>query len=83
MLFFNDENVKNFLSEVRTAIKEKRDIKNVGLTVPTQVLGLVRENVLKYSKLYNRVNSAYVKGKGRELIMGTVPEAVWTKCVQI
>ena len=77
--FFNDENVKNFLSEVRTAIKEKRDIKNVGLTVPTQVLGLVRENVLKYSKLYNRVNSAYVKGKGRELIMGTVPEAVWTE----
>ena len=74
------EDVINYLSETRTAIKEKRAITNVGLTIPTVLLGLLRENVINYSKLYRHVTVRPVNGDARMLIMGTVPEAVWTDC---
>lgn len=76
---FETEKVKNFISEVRTAIKEKRALSNVGLLIPDNFLGLLRENVLKYSKLVNRVNLVRVSGTGRQTVMGTIPEAVWTE----
>ena len=78
--FFANENVKNFLSQVRTAIKEKRGIENAGLLIPIEMLGLLRENIIDYSKLYRRVNIRPVSGTGREIIMGTIPEAIWTEC---
>lgn len=78
--FFANEHVKNFLSEVRTCIKEKRGLTNAGLLIPNEMLGLIRENVINYSKLYRRVNVRNVGGNGREIIMGTIPEAVWTEC---
>lgn len=78
--FFANENVKKFLTEVRTCIKEKRGLTNAGLLIPTEMLGLIRENVINYSKLYRRVNVRNVGGNGREIIMGTIPEAVWTEC---
>ena len=74
------EEVKTYLSEVRTAIKEKRAITNVGLTIPVVMLGLLRENVINYSKLYRHVSVRPVSGTARQLIMGTVPEAIWTDC---
>lgn len=76
---FETEKVKNFISEVRTAIKEKRALSNVGLLIPDNFLGLLRENILKYSKLVNRVNLVRVSGTGRQTVMGTIPEAVWTE----
>ena len=76
---FETEKVKNFISEVRTAIKEKRALSNAGLLIPDNFLGLLRENVLKYSKLVNRVNLVRVSGTGRQTVMGTIPEAVWTE----
>lgn len=76
---FETEKVKNFISEVRTAIKEKRTLSNAGLLIPDNFLGLLRENVLKYSKLVNRVNLVRVSGTGRQTVMGTIPEAVWTE----
>lgn len=76
----NDESVKNWIGEVRTAIKEKRAISNVGLTIPEVILPLLRENITNWSKLYNRVNVQYVAGEARQVIMGTVAEAVWTEC---
>lgn len=72
--------VKDYLTNVRTAIKEKRAISNVGLTIPEVLLGLLRENVLNYSKLYRHVTVRTLRGDGRYLIMGTVPEAIWTEC---
>lgn len=69
-----------FLTRVREAIKEKRAISNVGLVVPTEFLGIIRENVEKWSKLYSRVNLKRLSGDGRLVIMGTVPQAVWTEC---
>lgn len=77
--FFADEQVKNFISEVRSCIKEKRALVNVGLTIPDTMLGLMRENILKYSKLIKHINLKPVSGTARINVMGTIPEAVWTE----
>lgn len=74
------DDVKSYLGEVRTAIKEKRALTNVGLTIPEVMLGLIRENIERYSKLYRHVTVRSIRGTGRQLIMGTVPEAIWTDC---
>lgn len=78
--FINREDVHNYLAEVRSAIKEKRAITNVGLTIPEVMLGMLRENIENYSKLYRHVNVRPVRGEGRLVIMGSVPEAIWTEC---
>ena len=74
------EDVKAYLSEVRAAIKEKRAITNVGLLIPEVFLGMLRENIEEYSKLYKHVDVRRISGTGREVIMGAVPEAIWTDC---
>lgn len=79
-LLFEREDVKAYLEEVRSAMIEKRAITNVGLTIPTVLLDLLRENIIEYSKLYKHVNVQRISGNGRQVIMGTVPEAVWTEC---
>ena len=74
------DDVKAWLTEVRACMTEKRAITNVGLTIPEIMLGLLRENVIVYSKLYKHVTVRPVGGTARQLIMGTVPEAIWTDC---
>lgn len=78
--FFARDDVKSYLTEVRSAIKEKRAITNIGLTIPEVMLGLLRENIINYSKLYRHVTVRAIRGEGRQLVMGTIPEAVWTEC---
>ena len=78
--FFARDDVKNYLAEVRTAIKEKRAITNVGLTIPEVMLGYLRQNIEGYSKLYKHVTVRRISGEGRMVIMGAIPEAVWTEC---
>lgn len=78
--FFEREDVKNYLAEVRTSIKEKRAITNVGLTIPQVMLGLLRENIEGYSKLYKHCTVRRISGDGRLVIMGAIPEAIWTEC---
>lgn len=75
---FAREDVTNFLAEVRTAIQEKRALTNAGLLIPEVFIGLIRENLADYSKLYKHVNVRQVSGKGRAVVEGTIPEAVWT-----
>lgn len=77
--FFAREDIKKFISEVRTCIKEKRALTNVGLTIPEVALDLLKERVQETSKLINRVNKRNVAGKSRQRIMGTIPEAIWTE----
>ena len=77
--FFANENVKNFLQRVRELGFEKRAVKGADLTIPTEVLDLIRENIMDYSKLVRRVRLRTVSGKARQTVMGTVPEAVWTE----
>lgn len=74
------EDVKAWIGEIRSCIKEKRALANVGLTIPEVFLGLLRENVTKYSKLYRHVTVRPISGTGRELVMGSVPEGIWTEC---
>ena len=67
--FVQREDVQNFLTEVRTCIREKRTLSNVGLTIPEVMLGLIRENILEYSKLYKHVNVRAISGEGRMLVI--------------
>ena len=80
---FAREDVQSFLKQVRNAISEKRAITGAGLLVPEVFLGMIRENIMEYSKLYKHVNLRPIGGNGREVIMGTIPEAVWTDCCGI
>ena len=74
------EDVQAWLKEIRAHIKEKRALTNVGLTIPEVFLGLLRENVERYSKLYRHVTIKPVNGSARQAVMGSVPEGVWTEC---
>lgn len=78
-IFMRDD-VKGWLGEIRQHISEKRDLTNVGLTIPDVFLGYLRENIERYSKLYKHVGVQRIGGKGREVIMGSVPEGIWTEC---
>lgn len=78
--FIKREDVKSYLQQVRESMTNKRALTNVGLTIPTVMLGLIRENILRYSKLYDHVNVRPLSGNGRLVIAGTVPEAIWTDC---
>ncbi len=78
-VFFAKEEVKNFISTVRTAISEKRGITNVGLVIPEVMLELLKTKVEETSKLLKYVTVRYVTGKARKRIMGVIPEGVWTE----
>ena len=78
--FFAREDVNAYLNEVRSAIREKRALTNVGLTIPEVFMGLIRENLIDYSKLYKYVDVRKIGGSGRAVIQGSISEAVWTEC---
>lgn len=80
---FQREDVKAYLAEVRSCIKNKRELTNVGLTIPEVFIGIIKENVFEYSKLYKHVNVQPIAGNGREIVQGTVAEAIWTECCAI
>ena len=73
------ENVKIFLDQIRTAIKEKRDIQGGDLLIPVDFLEIITENMYRYSKLIDRVRVRSVSGQARQTVAGTVPEAIWTE----
>ena len=77
--FVQRDDVKSMLTAVRTAIAEKRAITNAGYLIPDVVIGLIRENIMEYSKLYKHANVRRIPGTGRMVIMGSIPEAVWTE----
>ena len=80
------DGVKSFLGEVRNVLRSRsqggqtRAINNIGLTIPQEFLGVLRQNVLDYSKVTRHVTTQEVNGEGRVLITGDIPEAVWTEC---
>lgn len=76
----NRDEVKAWLGEVRSAMKEKRAIQNIGLTIPEVFLGYLRQNIENYSKLIGKVMLKRIGGEGRLVVGGNIPEAVWTEC---
>lgn len=77
--FIVREDVRSYLNEIRACIREKRALTNVGLTIPEVMLPLLRTATEENSKLIGRVNLVRITGTGRQTIMGTIPEAVWTE----
>lgn len=81
--FFAREDVKTFIENVRavatSAIHNKRGITGADLTIPDVILDLIKENIMEYSKLVNKVRLRPVSGVARQNVMGTIPEAVWTE----
>ncbi len=78
-LFERDE-VKDFIGNIRNMLGQKRSIEGANLLVPEVFLGLIRQNILDYSKLYRHVNVRQIGGDGTVVVMGTIPEGVWTQC---
>lgn len=77
---FEREDVKNWLNSMRESARQKRAVTNAGLTVPEVFMGLLRENLLRYSKLYKHVTVRPIGGNGRMAVQGTITEAIWTEC---
>ena len=81
--FLSRQDVRDFLGGVRRILggeSESRAISNVGLTIPEVILPMLREVAEANSVLIGRVNHIHVAGEGRQVIMGGIPEAVWTDC---
>lgn len=73
------DDVKTFLSQLRSMKGTQRAITGGELTIPVVFLDLIAENMFRYSKLLNRVRVRNVAGQARQTVAGTVPEAVWTE----
>ena len=73
------EDVKQFLADLRHIGRVKASISGGELIIPVIFLDLIAENMYRYSKLLNRVRIRNVNGQGRQTVAGTVPEAVWTE----
>ena len=76
---FESDRFKEFANEIRSAIKEQRALTNAGLTIPTELLEVLRWKIEEYSKLVRKVNLQTVNGNARQIIPGAIPEAVWTE----
>lgn len=77
--YMQHEKVRALVEAARTCMIEKRALSGAGLLIPDVFIGILRENIMDYSKLYARVNVVTLSGDGRQIVAGTVPEAVWTE----
>lgn len=73
------EEVKSFLTRAREMVMEKRAVTGAELAIPEVFLGVLRDELHKYSKLLKYVNLKSVNGTARAIISGSIPEAVWTE----
>ncbi len=79
--FLAHDETKAFLERVRAFQSQQRAVTGGELTIPTNWLGLIREHIAEYSKLTKYINLKYLRGDGRQGIVGEVPEAIWTEAV--
>lgn len=71
------DDTQEFLKQIRTLIAEKRGLSGGEYTISDTIMGLINEDVIEYSKLYKHCRVTRLSGKGREIVMGTAPEAFW------
>lgn len=82
--FCKREDVAAWLSAVRAMKGQQRAISNVDLTIPEVVLPLLHSEAARNSQLMGLVNMTALTGTSRQVIMGAIPEAVWTEmCANI
>lgn len=72
-----------WLQRVRELGLQGRAVSNVEVTIPTDVLDLMRDNLPLYSKLLKHVNARFLKGKARTNVLGVVPEGIWTEMIGV
>lgn len=76
--FYARSSVKDFLQRVRSlAQMGRRSVTGAELTIPTEVLDLLRDNLNQYSKLITKVRLRTVSGHARQNIIGKIPEGIW------
>ena len=71
------DDTQEFLKHIRSLIAEKRGLSGGEYTISETIMGLISEDVIEYSKLYKHCRVTRLSGKGREIVMGTAPEAFW------
>ncbi len=74
----NKEEVRSFYSNLKEAV-EKRSITGLDITIPQILLDTIMDDLGRYSVLYDLVRVAKLTGKGRAIIVGEAPQAVWTE----
>lgn len=76
--FYERSSVKDFLQRVRSlSSMGRRSVTGAELTIPTEVLDILRDNLNQYSKLITKVRLRSVSGQARQNVLGKIPEGVW------
>lgn len=76
--FYARSSVKSFLERVRALARMGvRSVTGAELTIPTEVLDILRDNLNQYSKLITKVRLRTVSGHARQNVVGKIPEGVW------
>lgn len=74
----NREEVRSFYANLKEAV-EKRSISGLDLTIPQVIMDTLTYDMGRYSVLYDLVRVAKLTGKGRAIIVGEAPQAIWTE----
>lgn len=77
--FFARDDVKQFMTRAREALRDIRSLGNAQLTIPEVMLELMEPMIEQNSKLMGKVHTVSIKGIARQVVEGTIPEAVWTE----
>lgn len=79
--FYARSEVKNWLNDIRAlgANGVRRSVNGAQLGIPEIVLNALRDNINSYSKLVKYVHLVPVKGTARQLVVGDIPEGIWTE----
>lgn len=76
--FYAQSPVKDFLQRVRSlGTMGTRSVRGAELTIPTEVLDILRDNLNQYSKLITKVRLRSVSGHARQNVIGKIPEGIW------
>ncbi len=79
LAYLDKENVREFYGTLRDIITGTRAVTNADYTIPEEVILSMLPMVAERSTFYNEVTVVRLNGKGRAIIEGTSPEAVWTE----
>lgn len=72
--------VKEFYERLIQLAGEKRAVNNAELGIPEIMMAFFRDSVEDYSVLLSRVSLRRIRGDGKAIIAGDIPEAIWTEC---
>lgn len=77
--FVRQEEVQSFLAHCRELGSEQRKVTGAELLIPITLIGMLRDNINRYSKLMKYVWVRPLGGKARINVAGPIPEGVWTE----